>query len=263
MPWSFPVSLLASRNTFGKTFDAVDGKQTDLNLFDFFGNPSGPSDVNIIFDGIDVCSLSLGNFRPDSIFSITLINDAAIFGRGGNGGTGGESFPEGLISQCLGFPGTSGGNGGGALVMLQAYTLNIDLDDGYSWGGGGGGGGGGITFTWPSCKSGAGGGGAQGWQATFGGPGLFCDNGSAGGPGGFGAGGGTSGGTCFAGGNGGPWGRRGVSGPDSGGGNFGDGGRAIQTFVGSTVNLTGAKNQATLESENRLIGRNSDPIGLP
>jgi len=260
MPWSIPIAILTNRLNFTDTFSS---NQQELNLWDYFGNPSDPSDVSVTFSSsLFIDTLFIGNFAPGSIITIGVGSNTTFRGRGGSGGNGGESFFEGLLGQCVGFGAQSGGAGSASIILPgTGITVNIDLDSAFSWGGGGGGGGGAAQYG-VTCNQGGGGGGAQGWDVNAGGfsyaPATSGGSGNSAGPG---TGGSPSGGTAGAGGDGGAWGTAGDTGLGVGGAIGGVGGRAIQVPASDTLVLSGAKNQATLESEGRLLGRNGDPIG--
>jgi len=267
MPWSIPIPLLSARLIFQQAFTTV---QTELNLWDYFGNPDSPSDVIVTFSA-QVNALSLGTWPEGTVINITGLSGMQFRGRGGGGGNGATSFFEALLGACISQPGGNGINGfGGIITPNNGCTVNYDGDDCFAWGGGGGGGGGGYRNSSSPCGPGGGGGGAQSWTpipGAFGTP-LESNNGGTGNEFGPGAGGTVISGSGGAGGAGGTWGiagSAGAPGTNGGQGNGGLGGRAIQTapFGTSTdtVNIVGAKNEATLISEGRLLGRNGVPIG--
>lgn len=259
MPWSMPVPMLGGgRGYFQETWDAGDGKQQDLNLWNYFGQPTQPSDVDVVIDNVEICTFSTGPWPEGTVINMTLTTNALVTGRGGSGGNGGESFFEGLLMACVGLPGTNGGAGSPALTVFAGIELNLDADEGYIWGGGGGGGGGGYGF-FGACESGCGGGGAQGWDINPGGTqslgGSACV-GTDGGPSGPGNGGVLGG--YSSGGNGGSWGQAGVNGTAGPSGGNGTGGLAGYYIFGSpseATNFVGAKSQVTLEGEGRLLGQ--------
>ena len=167
-----------------------------------------------------------------------------------------------MIGSCVGLGAFAGGAGSPAITLPgTGITVNIDVDDGFIWGGGGGGGGGAAVYGVGPCLQGGGGGGAQGWDVNSGGtafaPAVAGGSGNSAGEGSGGAGESTAG----DGGDGGSWGTAGDNGTGTGPGLGGIGGRAIIVPVADTLSLSGAKNQATLEGEGRLLGRNGDPIG--
>lgn len=266
MPWSIPIPLLSTRLIFQTAFT---GTQTLLNLWDYFGQPDSASDVIVTFSG-QVNALSLGNWPVGSVINITGLAGTQFRGRGGGGGLGATSFFEPLIPACVFQAASAGNNGFGAILTPNnGCIINYDGDDCFAWGGGGGGGGGGYRIS-GSCDAGGGGGAGQSWTPVGGAPGtpLVSNDGGTGNEFGPGAGGTIIFGSGGAGGAGGAWGTVGVAGSpgtDFGQGAGGLGGRAIQTSTLSsstdTVNIVGTKNQATLISEGRLIGRNGDPIG--
>lgn len=172
---------------------------TNLDLYTLAGNPSTPGTYIFTIDSGTVinssvtwlAALSTGSWPAGS--SITLVNNGAIYGRGGDGGYRGYSPSPG------GCPGGPGGAGGPALSM--AYPLTIDNTNGYILGGGGGGGGAVGYYVKGNCSnSGAGGGGGQGSVNSAGG----SPNGGAGTVSGPGAPG-TQLGVWYAG-SGGTWG---------------------------------------------------------
>lgn len=141
----------------------------DLNsLFVTAGGPSGVVDTfTFIFDGqygqgINAQTLAVGNFAAGSIVNIILINDAIITARGGDGGYGQDSDPNG-------FQGSAGLDGGTTLVCTSGVTTNIYLGGTvstytasgrlYAPGGGGGGGRSSYTVIDPGTFYGVGGGG--------------------------------------------------------------------------------------------------------
>lgn len=83
---------------------------------------------------------------------ITLENNGAIYGRGGNGGGGGYR-----VSGSNSPSPTAGANGGSAIHIESNITL---INNGTILGGGGGGGGGEGTYTYRHAGGGGGGGGA-------------------------------------------------------------------------------------------------------
>lgn len=173
---------------------------------------------------------------------LTLINNGTIVGMGGGGGTGGVSA---VGSKTEPTPGEDGGN-----ALLVSSAVSIDNQGTIAGGGGGGGGGAGCYYFDGSLAAtidGGGGGGAQtGLTDSLGGGTL---DGSAGGQdGGDGtfsaAGAGGSGGSFFFrggdGGTGGDWGQDGSDGGTANGqGNTGVGaGGAAGASVTGDANIT-------------------------
>ncbi len=262
MPWSFPIPLLTENLVF---FNAFVTAEVDLNLHTFFGSPSKISTVTVTFQAF-IRTMLVGPWAAGSVINITGLSEIQFLGRSGQGGGGAESWVEGLLMPpgCLGIVAGPGFVGAAAITLPgTAVTVNYDGDVCSAWGGGGGGGGGGYNLAGP-CESGSGGGGGQGWATVGGGTGGFgCPSGGSGGQSGPGSGG-AGGGGCNAGGDGSNWGfqgETGTSGGSGGAGTGGIGGRAIAVPAADTFNIVGAKNEATLISESRLIGRSGSPIG--
>lgn len=217
----------------------------DINLFTQAGGPTDADTYTFIFNGtvhgqnINPQTIVVGSFPTGSIVEIILINDALITARGGSGGSGEDSDPNGL-------PGSAGTSGGTTLVCTSGVTTNIYLGgtigsytaEGrlYASGGGGGGGRSSYTVIDPGEFYGVGGGG--------GGAGAGFPSGSIG-LGGAGEGGGADGedgslGTDITGGAGGLGGRtpHGGNGGDSG--NNGDAGYIGGGLAGKALILNGA-----------------------
>lgn len=174
---------------------------------------------------------------------ITLNNNGYILGMGGLAGSGGSYEFGG---------GSSGSNGGPALYVRSAVTIN---NTGVIGGGGGGGGGGGWGYSSTSCccyygGGGGGGGGRTGSTNSSGGGGgaerPAGGSGSAGASGTFSSGGGGGGGGSSGhgavggtGGSGGTWGSSGGTGASGAGGyshsgGFSGGGGGAATCGSST-----------------------------
>jgi len=210
----------------------------NLDLCTLAGNPTTPGNYVFTVDSGTIINSSststpaliTGTCWPAGS-SITLINNGAIYGRGGDGGSVDQSTTRKAICN-----GNGGGSGGSALGM--AYPITIDNTNGYILGGGGGGGGAGAVHQQGWCyMGGGGGGGGQGSvdssggrggnsngnggtgtasEPGTGGPGVFlggsrgCDG--PGGAGGLSGGSGASGSSCTngaahaSGGSGGPGG---------------------------------------------------------
>ena len=265
--WLNRLSLQStgSVNTFTCTEDIFVG-----NLHNFLGNPAGPQDVTFIVDGCDVGLFRItADWDGGSTFVIQCINGGRVLGLSGTGGVGGNDF------EATGTAGQPGGQGQPAL-QSDGFTVDIDIDDGFLLGGGGGGGGGGWQRTagFPILlgNPGSGGGGGQGFLSVPGAlPGTFnfLPAGNPGGGGGLngpGAGGAGAGANQFpAGGAGGGWGSGGRTGHSQdplnfngglsfNGGVGGRGGQAFRQINGATLNLIGAKSEATLRTEGRIRG---------
>ena len=155
---------------------------------------AGNTDVTLtIPSGVTVGSSSTGTaalvvpnaFNPGD--TVTIINNGAVHGRGGDGGSG-ASFPAG--------PGASGGT---AISVSRPVTINNPA----TVAGGGGGGGGGATRPRPFAGGGGGGGGAGTNGGNGGSPNGSPGPSSAGGSGGPGGGPGGPGGGLGANGSGG------------------------------------------------------------
>lgn len=257
--WRIPVPLIAGGANTAITFTS---DEWIGDLWTYLGSPALPVDVTITADNCDVGGVYVSaNFAAGSTFQMTAINGGRFIGRGGNGGQGGDD---------LGPSGESGGNGtgGGHALASEGFTINVDIDDGYLLGGGGGGGGAATADRGATSDAGGGGGGGIG----------FTGQGGTGGAGGTGSvpaatAGGT--GSSSAAGAGGFAGGTGVPEPDGGaGGSWGEsgsvgyhdsqfliaglggvGGNAFAPISGAaSVNFNGASNEATLRSQNRVLG---------
>jgi hypothetical protein len=256
--WNIPVSLIAggSDSQITITDDTLIG-----NLWTFMGSLSGPQTVIVTVDGADAGDIQVtADWAGGTTFQFVVINGGRIVGLGGNGGNGGSDF--GSITER----GDHGGDAGSALSS-NGFEINVDIDDGFLLGGGAGGGGGAGFDAGTQTDAGGGGGGGQGFSVTNGGlagvnigvpAGTDGGDGGPGGPGAGGAGAGTIG-PGGVGGSGGPWGSGGISGESTTsaalfGGNGGRGGSAFLPTNGATIVYSGAKNEATLKTESRLIG---------
>lgn len=156
--------------------------------------------------------------------SVTLINNNAILGRGGDGGAGGDYAPGGGSGPATGKPGGAGSTGLLALVPMTITNYGVIA-------GGGGGGGGGAM--------GPGGGGGAGIGIGYGGRGGTGSGVTGGGAGANStldaAGAGNS--QWTKGGNGGFYGTAGGNGASSGTGSYpgGAGGAAGAAVVGNSL----------------------------
>jgi len=271
MAWTFPVSLIAGGASVIRTFttNALIG-----DLWTLLGSPSGPQDVSITVDGCDIGNVIISaSWTAGSTFQFTCINGGRILGLGGNGGAGGnDTGPNG----SLGFAGTVGG----PAISSAGFLVSVDIDNGYLLGGGGGGGGGSYENLGATGNPGNGGGGGAGYSATTGGAAGAPSGvplgiaGNAGGP----SGGGTGGFSVLDpdsptnGGDGGEWGAGGKTGSASDmmqssapyyhGGQGGRGGSAFYPTVGGTIAFNGAKSEATLRTEERLLGETASLINF-
>lgn len=220
----------------------------DINLFTQAGGPTVADTYTFIFDGtthgqnINAQTVAVGSFSTGSIIDIILVNDALITARGGSGGSGVDSDPNGLN-------GSVGTNGGTTFLGTSGVTVNIYLGGTigshtangrfYASGGGGGGGDSSYTFIYPTNEFyGVGGGG--------GGAGAGFPSGSIG-LGGAGEGGGADGedggvGTATTGGIG------GLGGGSPNGGDGGDSGENGQDaeLAGGLAGKALIKNGATV-----------------
>lgn len=173
MPWNLLIPLLS--DTPGLSF-TINTDVQDFNLYTALGSPSQPSIVEfLITSNADVKNCNLGNWATGTVINMTINNNGRIMGRGGNGGSGGETIPYGN-NENQGQDGNPGLDGGIALRIPTNIVVNLDMDDGFIYGGGGGGGGGGGTGGTdgnPNHNGGGGGGGGQGWDVTPGGAGGF------------------------------------------------------------------------------------------
>jgi len=275
MPWAgSPALMKAGADSVLITIDAdlfTFASPFSYKLFDVLGAPSHPIVATInISSEVNLGTLWIDErFNESSQFTINLTNDGRVVGRGGMGGRGGfaESEP-GFSFNIAGQPGRAAGSElDGSLLdaaIISAFDFSLDTDDGFVLGGGGGGGGGGAD---DGQTAAGGGGGGQGWNVAAGGQaGLSIGDAQSGGAGSLGAAGlgGAGGLNASVGGAGGGWGEAGTAGTDSptpSEGTQGAGGAkgfAIKGFPSAiTVDLTGAKSEATLNTENRLEGGTS------
>jgi hypothetical protein len=254
--WRIPLSLIA-----GDTGTIVEINSDTLigNLWTYLGSPTGPQVVQITVDGADVGDVQItADWSGGSTFDFICVNGGRIVGLGGNGGDGGDDF------GASGSHGSAGDDAGHALTS-DGFTVNVDIDDGFLLGGGGGGGGASYDDTGAGGDAGGGGGGGSGFSVTDGGlkgtnigvP-AATDGGDGGpsGPGTGGIGGGTG---LLTAGDGGNWGSGGQPGDSDTttyrGGAGGTAGSAFFPTNGASIVYSGAKSEATLITENRLIGQ--------
>ena len=159
----------------------------NTNNYNIFTNKggsyvAGKSNVTLtINSGVTIGSTSTGAFALDtgtgwaSGDAITIINNGAVRGRGGNGGNGGVVICNSGGGQGATTNATSGGAGGDAL--RAQFATSITNNGTFAGGGGGGGGGGGKWFYNNDAKLGvsyssnAGGGGGGGAGGSSGGSG--------------------------------------------------------------------------------------------
>lgn len=127
-----------------------------LNTAKASGYVAGSTDVTLtINSGVTVSSSSTGSyaFTVDTSWAtgdtVTIINNGTILGRGGNGGNGGVV----VVSTGLPTNGDNGANGGNALLVQRATSIN---NANRIAGGGGGGGGGAATVFAPGGGGGGG-----------------------------------------------------------------------------------------------------------
>ena len=262
--WRIPAPLI------GGGADVIQTITSEVkigDLYTYLGSPPNPVDVNITIDGVDVgCIIISSSFAGGSTFQFNCVNGGRILGLGGAGGDG---------TNYSGIPsGGTRGEDGTAAMSSDGFAVLVDIDDGFLLGGGGGGGGGGAQQTGAfTGAAGGGGGGGCGFDVTFGGnggnqagvpPGFPGANGGRD-LGGLGGAGGTP---VFSngGGNGGFWGTGGQAGDQvsqyaSAGFLLSNaaktGGRAGAAFLplnGANITFIGAKTEATLRSEQRILG---------
>lgn len=273
MPFSIPISLVSSASsTLTFTEDTYIG-----DLYAYMDSPSQPVEVVINVDNCDVGYIYISNqFNAASTFTVNCLNNGRVIGVGGAGGAGGDD---------LGGAGTRGKKGfdGGHAIVSDGFNVSVDIDNGYLLGGGGGGGGGGFNDLGATGDPGGGGGGGQGWGTSTGGaagtPSGFPVA-SAGGEGNSGAAGGAGEGGAVGtndGGAGGGWGEAGGYGgwpqpellnlnssePGDGcGGMGGNSGSAFYGTSGAVISFDGAKSEATLRTESRILGETLGKIVL-
>jgi len=238
------TDLSGKANQFAFT---ISSNQTNANLRTLAVSAGWNQSVKVVAtigSGIQISSTSTGTpaLTIDGSFpaGVELINTGVIVGRGGTGGNGGPT--------AAGFDGLVGNNGGGALSVSVAVTVN-NASGTISGGGGGGGGGSGGFFG--KGYSGGGGGGGGGGFGTGGSGGNFgspSSPGSSGATGGqlSGGGGGGAGGGSPAGGAGGAGGSNAASGASGNssigaGGGGGSGGFAISGNSNITYINTGTR----------------------
>lgn len=272
--WRIPLPLFG-----GGVSDSIEVELTEDtyigDLFTYLGSPTGRQDVILTADGTDVGEIIISTaWELGSTFEFIAVNGGRFVGVGGDGGDGGDD---------VGASGTAGNNGltGGAAIRRTGnYPISLDVDAGFIYGGGGGGGGGAYTDTGAGGDAGGGGGGGQGFVVP---PNVYSGRGSPGGsqigipsptrgaPGtisGSGAGGTANSATSY-GGDGGAWGLGGKTGRSSNivefgalkynGGIGGGAGRACT----APVTFSGAKSEATLRSEGRILGDVGAGLILP
>jgi hypothetical protein len=262
--WRIPSPLMAGES--GQQSVTITTETYVGDLFTFLGSPTGKKDFTITVDGVDAGVIEIStSFTAGSTFTFVAINGGRFIGEAGAGGDGADD-----LGATGGTP-TEGGNGGPAIRNFGTYPVSIDVDSGFLFGGGGGGGGGSYTDTGTGGDAGGGGGGGQGWTGGAGGsagtqigvppPG----NGTAGTRINAGAAGIHPNSDTSSGGAGGTWGLGGRTGRSSNilqgvgaasnftyyGGLGGDAGRA---YSGGNLTLSGAKSEATLRSEGRILG---------
>lgn len=236
----------------------ITGTQSNANLCTIAGNPTTPGEyVFVIQAGTIINSnstaqpaLATGTCWPAGS-TVTIVNNGSIYGRGGDGGAGGNytsSKPQN---------GAAGGSGGPAVGL--SYPVTIDNTNGQIFGGGGGGGGGPASLVAGRARNGgSGGGGGQGSQNSAGGTrgssslsNGVLSNGTAGTVSAPGAGGAANGVGYGKGGNGGAWGTNaqagGTGGPAGASpGVGGVGGPAIDTN-GHAVTWLGGNDAARIK----------------
>jgi hypothetical protein len=228
------------------------------NVYTQAGSPADPVSVVVTITSAQVASILIPTgWHSDSLVELVFLSGANAVGSGGFGGMGGAAEFE----TGFGFeePGAVGGPAGSAIVSHISFRMN--LDNGFALGGGGGGGGGGGDDSGSAGRGGGGGGGGRGWNNASKGSGGFGSHfqgmdGVDGSITAAGAGGSATS-PAGAGGAGGNFGAAGTNGQSGGaaGGTGGAAGFAISFAVaGRTLTLTGAKNEATLTSESRLVG---------
>ncbi|WP_193760240.1 hypothetical protein [Bradyrhizobium yuanmingense] len=207
MLWSAPAADTGSRYVI---FDANNYNINVRTSHDSIYPPAQSGDVVtcIVNAGVTIGSVSKDLVAVDvgswpAGVAVILIVRGRIQGAGGRGGRGGTpAEPNGEAGQ----------QGGNALFVRRAITLDIS-SGGEIWGGGGGGGGGGMPqILYPGAGAGGGGGGAgayvgaggvaTGGTAAFSGAAGTATAGGAGGLGHIGGQGGTGGGPGLAGGSG-------------------------------------------------------------
>lgn len=265
MVWTFPPALIAGGGSANLYFteDTLVG-----DLWVYLGQPSEELEVVVVADNCDVGGIFIpSSFNGGCTFTFTAVNGGRFLGEGGDGGDGGDD------QGTTGTPGNRGSAGGHA-IQSSGFAVSIDVDDGYLLGGGGGGGGGSFHDLGTTGTPGGGGGGGQGFGTSLGGSAgtpisvPVADDGANGGPSSPGAGG--EGGTTGTndGGIGGTFGYAGGYGdfaspgvyflsasPGPGcGGAGGNGGNAFYGTNGAVATFSGAKSEATLRSENRILG---------
>lgn len=148
------------------TFLTLSTSINNYNLASVLGSPAMPVTVTVTINaGVTVSSTSAAvpAFATGSLpagSTVTIVNNGAILGRGGDGGAGGgcAELVEGAGATYLCSAPTAGQAGGAAIDTRVALTVQ----NAGSIKGGGGGGGGGAGSTSNSASGGGGGGGAAG-----------------------------------------------------------------------------------------------------
>lgn len=266
--------MLGGRRVINVTISST--QSSTYNLRSEVGNPTDAVEVNLTVNADCQYGIDQGTGWAAGS-TCNIINNAGIYGTGGNGGSGGGAYILGGTSylSCAGY-----GQNGGDAITLRIPTV-INNSSGYIFGGGGGGGGGGSVadsnpFTSGTARAGGGGGGGgRGYNNASGGP--FGETGSpSAGPGPYdgvtgssgsssAAGAGGAGGTSFgnfggAGGSGGDWGQdgnggtagsgpvipSGCGGPGTGIGLGGSGGYAVRQN-GNSCTFTAGNNASQVK----------------
>lgn len=269
--WRIPAPLIAGGQGFANATITADTYIGDL--YAYLDSPVAPTDVTLTIDGADVGEIIISSaFASGSTFTFNCINAGRILGVGGNGGDG---------SDDLGSSGTVAGRGddGTAAISSDGFPVTVNIDDGFLLGGGGGGGGGSYTDS-VDGDAGGGGGGGQGFTGGVKGQGGAsiglppAADGTNGSRGSFGTGGAPAGVDGEgSGGRGGAFGYGGLTGESTdliigassvlvhNGGLGGRAGDAFQSINGAAITFSGAKSEATLRSEGRVLG-DSDVVRL-
>lgn len=276
--WRIPPPMIAGSQADISLTISEDTLVGDLYVF--LGSPSGKKNVELTVDGADAGQIIVNSsWATGSTFSFITVNGGRILGIGGNGGNGGPDF------GTTGDFATGGNSGGDAIYNSGNYLCSLNIDDGFLFGGGGGGGGGSYTYisAGEGGDPGGGGGGGQGFTGGLGGLGgnpfqgfPAPSPGTAGSISAAGVGGQTG---VFDdttwGGDGGGWGLGGRTGRSSQmiqgfgfGAQFkyygGLGGRAGDAYKSlQSATLSGAKSEATLRSQGRILGEIGPYLKLP
>jgi hypothetical protein len=214
-----PSGAISMNNFYGKsnafTFSFAGGTDVNLRTVALAAGWNGSSALVATNTGtIQSSSTGTPALTVSGLFpgGVSLINNALIVGRGGNGGAGGTS------REPFQNPGTPGSAGG---VAISA-SVPISITNNSTVAGGGGGGGGGGSYGLARSGGGAGGGGGGGIGVSSGAAGGTSRFGSATGSpgsggttttaGGGGSGAAVGGGSGGAGGTGGGYGSNGANG---------------------------------------------------